>query len=261
MPVTLRSAAPLLALLLLALSGAPVHAAAPPPVRREARLLFGADAAFQDRGGVQYFYELLQEGEDPRASEAWRTLRTLDPRGEWSPRAGRMPLLFSRIVYTVEQDVAQFSDAERALDADAMNALVPGLDVRRLGPDTFRAEKTPANTFRVRHLSPERFAEEPSVPLLLALSPAEPRPAAVVMQRNWDFARVMGVRTGELSLTWTAHHAIAPGRTRVTVLTLSLMHNLPPFFLGGAQRVHDEALGGALHLIDRLRRPEHVTQR
>jgi hypothetical protein len=34
---------------------------------------------------------------------------------------------------------------------------------------------------------------------------------------------------------------------------MSLLHNLPPFFLGGRQRVHDEALGGALMLIQALR--------
>jgi hypothetical protein len=63
----------------------------------------------------------------------------------------------------------------------------------------------------------------------------------------------MGFRTAEGSFTWTAHYAVAPGQTRIVVLMMSYLAMLPPFFLGGEERVLHESTTGALRLIGRLR--------
>jgi hypothetical protein len=63
----------------------------------------------------------------------------------------------------------------------------------------------------------------------------------------------MGWRTGAWSTTWTFHEALGRDRTRVTVLTLSYLYNLPPFWLGGADGVYAETLSQARALIGRLR--------
>jgi hypothetical protein len=85
--------------------------------------------------------------------------------------------------------------------------------------------------------------------LSAALGPVE----VVVLQENFDFENIFGMRTGEGSVTVTTHHPAGPGRTRVAVHMLTLMHNVPPFFLGGEGRVLDTTLDGALSLIEKLR--------
>ena len=83
--------------------------------------------------------------------------------------------------------------------------------------------------------------------------PAEHQPASVVLQRNFGFASVLGWRTAERAVTFTAHVPMGPGRTRLVVCTISHLHHLPPFFLGGRDRVLRESVEGAAALIGRMR--------
>jgi hypothetical protein len=226
-----------------------------PPVRREERITFETDARFQEGGGVQYFYELIDRDQDALARESFAMLQPLDVRGRWAGRKEPFHVLVSRIVYTIDKDVSFFT-AERVTDVAYMNTILPGADIRRKAPGEYTVTKTPANSFTVRYLGREALTATPrdaALERFLSLAPDPGLPDSVVVQENFDFARVMGVRTSELSITWTAHYPLGPGRTRVHVCTMSLLYNLPPFFLGGRQRVHDEALGGALMLIQALR--------
>jgi hypothetical protein len=226
-----------------------------PPVRREERVAFAVDAAFQERGGVQYFYELIEPDADALAHESFVKLQPLDVRGRWAGRKEPLYVLVSRIVYTLDKDVGFFT-AERVGDVTYMNAIFPGVGIRRKAAGQYTVSKMPANSFTLRHLGREALTATPREPVLehfLSLTPEPGLPDSVVVQENFDFSRIMGARTSDLSVTWTAHYPLAPGRTRVAVCTMSLLYNLPPFFLGGKRRVHDEALGGALMLIQNLR--------
>lgn len=241
-------------LALLPLLGAAAEARKP-PVRREERVSFAVDAAFQERGGVQYFYQLIDDEEDALAHEAFAKFQPLDTRGRWAGRKDSLYVLVSRIVYTLDKDVAFFT-AERVKDVTYMNAILPGADIRQKAPGTYTVAKMPANSFTLRYLGREALtatARDAALERFLSLTPEPGLPDSVVVQENFNFARVMGARTSDLSVTWTGHYPLAPGRTRVVVCTMSLLYNLPPFFLGGARRVHDEALGGALMLIQNLR--------
>jgi hypothetical protein len=247
--------AALLLALLTTVSSSRAETAPRPPHRREARVDFRADPAFQDRGGVQYFFELLPAEGGPEKAASFRALKALDVKGVWEKKSGPLHVMLSRIVYTLEREAGSFS-AARTQDVAAMNKLLPGYDIRRVGPGTYRSGKTPANTFTVRHVEGEALARAPErdeLARLTALDPSLAPPASVVLQENYDFARVMGFRTSERSYTWTAHHPLSPGRTRVVVYSFSLVHNLPPFFLGGPERMHTEALDGTLDVIQNLR--------
>lgn len=274
-------------LLLLLTTALPAR---PPEVRQEARLDFAVDAALQDRGGMQYFFALAKKDQRPFERPEFRSLRPLLP----DPALASTPLhaLASRVVYTLERDVGFFTP-ERAVSPAFMNAILPEGEIRRRPDGTFRTRLQPANSFSIRVLGEEQLhrmeaqgdpgsdgapaptgapasapvgapapARDPGqaadVSAFLALTPELGRPHSVVIQHNYDFARVMGVRTGAASVTWTAHYRLAPGRTRVVSTTLSLLHNVPPFFLGGDERVHQEARDGALMLIERMRRYREV---
>lgn len=231
-------------------------AAAAAPMRRETALAFTVDEAFQRDGGVQYFYELAKQDSSPEtASAAFGFFRGFDEAGRWAARPGPLHVVMSRIVYEVDKDAAFFTEA-RAKDATWMNALAPDFDVSLRPDGGFHAGKMPANDFTIRFLDDAAVASQPpdgGVAHALRLAPDAGTPASVVVQENFDFSRVMGVRTGAFSVTWTLHHPLGPGRTRVHVFTMSALHHLPPFFLGGEKRVFKDSVAGALDLIERLR--------
>jgi len=231
-----------------------VVAHAGPPMRQEPVLAFAIDEPFQQDGGVQYFYALTKK-DAAASSPTVAFFRGFDEGDRWSAAAQPVHVVTSRIVYTVEKDAAFFTEA-RATDVGWMNAVAPELQVTARPDGGFHAGKMPSNDFTVRFLEGAALAAQPGdggVARLVSLLPDAGVPASVVVQENFDFARVMGVRTGAFSVTWTGHLRLGPGRTRVHVVTMSAIHTLPPFFLGGERRVFNESVAGALDLIERLR--------
>lgn len=226
------------------------------PMRREVAPQFVVDPAFQDRGGVQYFYSLLPADEGPETDPVFTLFRPFDGADRYRGLESPPHVVLSRLVYTVEKDVSFFSE-RRARDVDYINAVAKGMNVTARDDGSFRVGKMPSNTFRVRYFNGpevERLQRElPGLKLLVDLSAQPTAPASVVFQENSDFSRVMGMRTAEASFTWTGHYAVAPGRTRVIVYTMSYLASLPPFFLGGPRRVFRESTEGARVLIDNLR--------
>lgn len=211
------------------------------PTHREARVTFVVDEAFQARGGLQYWFA-LQNG----------VSRDLAPLARGLGPAAFM--VMSRIVHTLNKPACFFS-ADRVLDVDYINAIGPIFQVTARGPGQFHAARTPANDFSVRHFDRQALkarAEDAAFRQLEALCGAAPD--SVVLQRNSDFARILGWRTAEGSLTWTAHYAVGPHHTRVCVVTMSSLVNLPPFFLGGKGRLHDESVREAVALVRALRK-------
>lgn len=231
--------APLVALTILA--------AAPVEMRRETDLEFVVDEAFQQVGGVQYFYELAEPG--PKPSSALTRFRAMDRE---STVDDPYLVVMSRLVYTVERDVSFFTET-RARDVSYLKQVAPDVGVR-LDPDgTFRVSRTPSHRFKLAWFDEPAAGKDPQLTAFFGLLPPGEKPASIVLQKNFDFARVMGWRTGERAITFTAHFAIAPGRTRVVVCSMSLLHHLPPFFLGGRGRVFHESVDGAGTLIAQLR--------
>lgn len=210
------------------------------PTHREAHVSFAVDEAFQARGGLQYWFTLQD-----RVSRDLAPLATGLGSGAY--------VVMSRIVHTLNKRSCFFS-ASRVLDVDYINAIGPIFEVTVIGPGQFHAARTPANNFTVQHFGREALearADDPAFRQLEALCGAAPD--SVVLQHNSDFARILGWRTAQGSLTWTAHYALGPHRTRVCVVTMSSLVNLPPFFIGGRGRLHDESVKEAIALVRALR--------
>lgn len=241
-------------LLLLAACVAAVSAAA--PMRQEQDPRFAPDDAFLADGGVQYFYELAPKLSLPDSSSAAFTLfRPLEATNRWKT-AGPLHVVMSRLIYEVDKDVSFFTEA-RAKDLTYINTVAKEYRISRGADGGFRSDASPANTFFIRfydEAAVQREAGRGALQRFLDLLRVPQLPRSVVFQQNDEFARVMGVRTGELGITWTAHFSLGPGRTRLQVCTMSYLHTLPPFFLGGADRVYRESVTGASNLIDALRR-------
>lgn len=241
-------------LALLLVSG--VAFAAETPLRREGACDFAIDAAFQDKGGVQYFYALLPSEPSPESDATFLRFRPFDVAGVFSGLSSPPHVVLSRLVYTVEKDASFFSEA-RARDVGYINAVAKEMDVTRRDDGSFRVAATPSNTFTIEYYDAAKLAagasSMPAIVRAVELAGMKEAPVSVVFQQNRDFSRVMGMRTADGSFTWTLHFALAPGRTRLVVFTMSYLRTLPPFFLGGARRVFRESTEGARVLIDNLR--------
>lgn len=234
--------------LLLALLVASTAAAARPEMRQERALDFAPDEAFQRDGGVQFFYALEPSLDTPPAGSAWAQLRALDDK---AATGDAFQIVMSRIVYTVNRDVSYFSEA-RARDTKYLAAVAPEMKVTAEPGGSFRVGRMPSNSFRLTWFDAPSAAE-PSLTAFFSLLPKDAAPRSIVVQRNSDFSRVMGWRTAERAITYTAHYALSPGVTRIYVVTLSLLYHVPPFFLGGRNRVYREAVDETAALIEALR--------
>lgn len=243
---------PFLGWVTMVLLSAPPAAGALPELRREPAADFAFDEAFLTGGGVQYFFELAAPGAAASPGSTLAHFRDFDAK---RGAGDGLHVVMSRIVYDVQRD-ATFFDEARARDVTYMRDVAPEAGVR-LEPDgTYWATRTPAHRFRVRFFDAEaaaRVPREPGLARLLAVLPPGSTPASVICQENFDFSRMLGARTADRAVTWTAHLPLGPGRTRIVVYTMSFLVNLPPFFLGGGQRVYDESVQGAARLIRNLR--------
>jgi hypothetical protein len=223
-------------------------AATPVEMRREEALDFSVDEPFQRAGGVQYFYELAPSDPNPPANSALGRLRPLD---DLATPDDAYQVVMSRLVYTVERDISYFTEA-RSRDVSYLKAVAPEMLVS-LEPDgSFIVGRTPRNRFRLTWLDAPK-PSDPALTRFFELLPPGAPPVSVVIQKNSDFSRVMGWRTAERSVTYTAHFPLGGGRTRIVVCTMSLLHHLPPFFLGGKDRIFRESVEGAASLIEHLR--------
>ncbi len=217
---------------------------------------FAVDETYLRSGGVQFFYELAHREPSPEtASATFPLFRAFDESGRWKS-AAPLNVVMSRLVYEVDKDVSFFTEA-RANDLTYINTVAPEYRITRQPDGGFRSGAMPSNAFTIRFFDEaavRRRAGSGAVARFLELLAAPGLPHSIVFQQNDEFARVLGWRTAELSVTWTAHFSLGPGRTRLQVCTMSYLHSMPPFFLGGEKRVYRESVDGASQLIDALRR-------
>ncbi len=236
---------------------APAQLAA--PLRAERDIAFTVDEPFLASGGIQYFYQLIRDTPNPETvSASFRELRALDINHVWSRLSAPTHVVLSRIVYTVDKDITFFTEG-RVRDIGYINAVGGKMNITANPDGTYRVGKMPSNIFSLQYFDEQALKENDDADTRHALDTLfhfvdkGPAPKVIVAQENRDFSRVMGMRTAEGSFTWTVHQPLSTRKTRITVLTMSYLHTLPPFFLGGEDRVMRESIQGAVGLISRLR--------
>ncbi len=225
------------------------------PIKHEPSPSFSLDAPWLSDGGVQVFYEHLERGDATPDAGSVRLFRPFDLRGRFEAGSGALQRVVGRVAYFVDKDVSFFSEAQ-VRDVDYMNHVAKDCDITLRKDGTYLAAKMPANTFRVSYFGREEvkaLSSDGGIARLIDLLPDAGLPEVVVLQENYDFSKVMGWRTADVSVTWSAHYPVAPGRTLVHVCTMSALHNAPPFFLGGTERMKRESLSGTVAFIENLR--------
>jgi hypothetical protein len=246
-------------LLFLMTSAQTVLAQQAVPLRAESDIAFTVNESFLDSGGIQYFYQLIRDTPNPETvSASFRELRALDVHHVWSRLSAPTHVVLSRIVYTVDKDITFFSES-RVRDLGYINAVGGKMNVTANADGTYRVGKIPSNVFALQYFDERALKDNEdsdvrqAFEVLARFVGKGPAPKIIVAQENRDFSRVMGMRTAEGSFTWTVHQPLSIKKTRITVLTMSYLHTLPPFFLGGEDRVMRESIQGAVGLISRLR--------
>jgi hypothetical protein len=224
-----------------------VLGAGTPGLRREPQVDFAVDRAYLASGNIQYFFQLAAPGARPSNTPALAHLVALDFDGEWARRDREYHVFLNRMVFVVDKDISFFTQQQLS-DVDYMNSVLPGFEISRLSPTSFRAQKMPACTFELTYRGRDAAPLKPA--LLLGDEPGERGPE--VLQHNHDFARVMGFQTSRMSMTLTSHRALAPGKTLIDSSTFGLVYNLPPAFLGGEERIQTEARDAAVSLAQHM---------
>lgn len=223
--------------------------------RRESDARFPIDDDFQRDGGVQFFYELVKQDVPPSKAAAFKTYEPFDFRKRYATSSSPLHLVVGRVSYTLDKDISFFSERQ-VRDENYIAAVAKGYGIKKQPDGTYRVSKIPSNSFRIHYFDQAEVARRASgggMARLLEFMPDAGLPPVVVVQENYNFSRVMGVRTGDFSYTWTAHYPLGPGRTQLNVCTMSYLHSLPPFFLGGDARVLSESIDGTTAFIERLR--------
>jgi hypothetical protein len=224
----------------------PIEGARASDARREKVVDFELDDAFQADGGVQIFFELIGAPAAPVAGSTLARFHVLDRTDRLGGLTEPVHVVAARLSYVLEKDISFFT-RERLLDVAYIRTIAPDMDVTAVPDGGFQVGQAPRNRFTLTF-----HADASTVPPAI-VSLARARGAPVLVQENADFARIMGWRTAAWSTTWTFHEALGPRRTRVTVLTMSYLYNLPPFFVGGGDRVYADTLARTQAIIARLR--------
>ncbi len=220
---------------------------APNLTRIENHVDFLTDTNFLSKGGIQLFFELISSDQKAEAYESFLKLRPLDKDDLWSRRNEPLYILTSRLVYEVRKDLSFFSE-NRLYDESYLNQLLPSYRIKKMGSNVFRSCSAPQNTFVIEYFRSGLLPTE-----LESLGGGLVTPGVAILQHNHDFEKILGFRTALMGRTLTLHHSSGPGRTRIIVWSLSYIHNIPPFFLGGSIRVVSEVRKKSFDLITRLR--------
>ena len=229
-------------------------------LREESRADFAVDRAFLLSGGIQYHYSFVSIDDAPESSPSFRWLSRFDFPGYWSRRGSAdYHVVLGRVAYVVNKPVSFFSK-ERTLSLEYLRAMLPEQSIQSLGQEAgfsvFETSGPPSCQARLKHVSKDELealsAQSPER-LLADLIPELGRAEVVGVQRNDRFGTVMGFKTAQGAVALTGHYAISPTQTLLHAVNLNFLHNIPPAFLGGEDRVKEEAQKATLEIVRRIR--------
>jgi hypothetical protein len=73
----------------------------------------------------------------------------------------------------------------------------------------------------------------------------------VVLQHNFDFGRIFGMKTSSASYAATAHYRLDPQRTLVVNCALGYIYTIPP--MNAADIIREKAIEYSTQVISKLR--------
>jgi hypothetical protein len=215
-------------------------------VIRQNDIHFAVRAAGMKPGEILYFYDLISKDDaasgEAASEKSFQTTLPLDFPGVWKNRTEPYNIMITKNAYILNKDIT-FFNKQRLLDVSYINATLPQMKVSKNSDGTYTLTGTPSATSSLTYYSKADVAAQPmnsSVSAASGLDSELGTPDVMLVQHSYNFDTIMAVRTNKSSTVFSQHYAIAPGKTLVVAYSLSFVYNVPPWFLGGADRIRTE---------------------
>ncbi len=233
------------------------NAGAAIPLQREDNANFVVDVDMLRRGHVQYFFALITpDGEsfepdaDARAvSTAFEQMKRLDHKNTWrGMKEENLHAMIARVAYVACQPIHFFSESQTR-DVSFMNRVAPQFKVHSTTPGIYESagcvlRGIPSSRFTMKYL---QGADARRFPMPFGRGKAD----VVVLQHNFEFGRIFGMKTSSASYAATAHYRLDPQRTLIVNCALGYIYTIPP--LNAADIIREKAIEYSTQLISKLR--------
>ncbi|MBL7716480.1 MAG: hypothetical protein JNL01_13530 [Bdellovibrionales bacterium] len=213
---------------------------------------------------IQTFFELQMDDGKPFSDDdrfngskgqtiALKKFLDFDLNGTWAKRGSDEYYVgMGKSAYVVEKDISYFT-LKQACSLKFIKMLAPTLDISEVSTCRFLLKPdglAPGVEFTVQRF--DNHSKKPADQKFLSLDPSLGMPDKTEIQYNEKFTRVLGIRTVKDGAVIKNYYAQPDGRTLVIAYSLSFIHNVPPGFAGGPDRLRKELDLQLPPTIDRL---------
>lgn len=213
---------------------------------------------FINREGVQFHLQLLDKNQKqiiPAEGlvQSHENLLWLSGLNE-SSRTGSYFLLSTKVAFLSPSRVDYYTE-EVITDPSFIQASMEGYKVHALGSHHFKVDGTlfsPSFQFWMKVYNPDK--ENPdAVAIMQYLEKNQPnlgKPAKIVVQKNYNYGRVLMHKTTENSVVLTLYYPWQHQKTLIVNYTVNLLHNIPPKFMGGPETLKNEMREGISNIVN-----------
>lgn len=230
---------------------------------------FPINPGFINKEGVQFNLQLIDKNKKPLIPEdasgkhpenmLWYS--GLNGKAE---KEGAYYQLSTKVAF-VSPLRTDFYTEERITDPEFIQASMKGYKIQSLGSNHFKVEGnlfSPSFQFMMKVYNPE--SHNPEVTAIMQYLEQHQadlgRPSKVVIQKNYNYGRVLMHKTTENSYVLTLYYPWQRNQTLIVNYTLNLLHNIPPKFLGGPETLRNEMQEGIANIVDLHKNMAHQRQ-
>jgi hypothetical protein len=214
---------------------------------------------FINQEGVQFNLQLLDKNRNQIIPEdgtglGYENESWLSGLNETSEKSGSYYLLSTKVAF-LSPLRTDFYTEKKITDPEFIQASMEGYQVQALGSDQFKVDGTffsPSFHFKIEVYNPESKNTELAA-ILRYLEQHQPNlgmPSKVVVQKNYNYGRVLMHKTTESSIVVTLYYPWQKQKTLIVNYTLNLLYNIPPKFMGGPETLGNEMKEGISKIVD-----------
>ncbi|MCC5928153.1 MAG: hypothetical protein JJU28_02805 [Cyclobacteriaceae bacterium] len=230
---------------------------------------FSINPDFINKDGIQFNLLLLDKNKKSlipaeETRRQYQIIQWLSGLNENSEKAGSYYLLSTKVAFLSPLRTDYYS-AERITDPGFIQASMQDYKIEALGANHFKVEGTffsPSFQFLLKVYNTEN--QDPEIASILTFleqhQPNLGRPDKVVVQKNYNYGRVLMHKTTENSMAITLYYPWQNQKTLIVNYTFNLLHNIPPKFLGGPESLQNEMKAGISKIAESHKNTENHRQ-
>ncbi len=225
--------------------------------KREANAHFKVNLEALCQGHVQYYFALVtpdgrsleRDVDDEAVALAFEQMKRIDVKKTWRRmKDENLHAMISRVAYVAEQPIDFFSESQTH-DVGFMNSVAPQFKVQKSAHGTYEivgcvVRGIPSSRFTMQYM---KGAAARNFPIPFGSGEAD----VVVLQHNFDFGRILGMKTSSASYAATAHYALDDCRTLIVNCAVGYIYTIPP--VKAADIIREKAIEYSTQVIAKLR--------